>query len=378
MTGIVFPSIAMRSSWMPRRFAGGLALVLLAFFGGCRPSKGSPAPTGPALPAAATAGDPGTARDPDSLKHPAEFRWRAMQREHEGDLEGAILDYGEAIKLAPQDARAWRDRGWARVVTCDGEGAVSDYTKAIELEPENSSNWAFRARAKYVAGDNDAGLSDCDKALELCPGDLNAREHRAIARGKMGDFEGAISDCNEAIRQFPHATEAYLWRGVCHYMSGNPQGALEEFTAHIQSKGPHADDYAALYRWAVRVRSTDKKAAEAELLAYLGPGGRPRGAVKDPMLQRLNARPYWPNSILAFCIGTISRDELFADLEHLPKGERHGNSCEAWFYSGISALGDGLEAEGIRCLENSVATRERDFSEYDLAVFELKKIREKR
>ena len=383
MTGIVFPSIAMRSSRNPRRFAAGFALVLLGLFGGCRPSKGSQggpvsAPTSSSPPSVAIAGDPAPARGPDPLKHPEEFRLRAVKREFEGDLEGAILDYGEAIKLVPEDSRAWCGRGWARVCILDAEGAVSDFTKAIDLEPENSSNWARRARARYVAGDIEAALSDCNKALELCPGDLHARVHRAIARGKSGDFDGAISDCDEATRQFPHATEAYLWRGICHYMSGNSEGALQEFSAHIQSEGRKADDYAALYRWAVRLRSTDKRAAEAELRAFVGPDRRPRGAVKDPMLQRLNARPYWPNSVLAFCLGTISREEFFADLEHLPKGERPGRLCEAWYYSGISALGEGHEAEGIRCLENAVATRERDFSEYDLAVFELKKIREER
>ncbi|MBI2921688.1 MAG: tetratricopeptide repeat protein [Planctomycetes bacterium] len=373
MTGIVFPSIEMSPPWKPRLPAAGMALLVLALLSGCRPSKASQGASAPV----ATAGDPSPALDAGAPKDAEGWRDRARNREHEGDLEGAIHDFGEAIKLVPEDSRAWRDRGWARVLDCDGEGAISDFTKALDLEPADSSLWAWRARAKYIAGDNEGALSDCDKALELCPGDKNAREHRAITRGKIGDLDGAILDCDEEIRRFPDATEAYLWRGICHYMSGNPQAALEEFTAHIQTNGFLADDYAALYRWAIRVRFTDKKEAGAELRAYVGPSRRLRGTVDHALVQRWG-RPYWPSSVLAFCLGTISRDELFADLEHLPKGERHGNSCEAWFDAGIAALGDGDEAEGIRCLENAVATRERDFTEYDLAVFELKTIRGKR
>ena len=52
------------------------------------------------------------------------------------DYEGAIADYGEAIRLNRNHAVAFYNRGLARNAVGDNAGAVADYDQAIRLDPD--------------------------------------------------------------------------------------------------------------------------------------------------------------------------------------------------------------------------------------------------
>jgi Flp pilus assembly protein TadD len=50
-----------------------------------------------------------------------------------GDLNGAMTDYNQAIKLNPNNARAYTNRGNAKRKEGDLDGAMADYTRAAKL-----------------------------------------------------------------------------------------------------------------------------------------------------------------------------------------------------------------------------------------------------
>jgi Tfp pilus assembly protein PilF len=76
------------------------------------------------------------------------------------------------IKLAPTDARGWRNRGLIRLFKSDNKGARADYDKALLYDPADADSWNNRGQAKVRSGDRKGGIADLKKALEIQP-DLN-------------------------------------------------------------------------------------------------------------------------------------------------------------------------------------------------------------
>ncbi len=85
-------------------------------------------------------------------------------------LDLAIADYAAVIKMAPEDARGWRNRGMIRLFKGDNKGGLADYSKALEYDPTDVFSWNNRGQAKMRLGDKKGAIADFKKALELRPG----------------------------------------------------------------------------------------------------------------------------------------------------------------------------------------------------------------
>lgn len=80
----------------------------------------------------------------------------------------AILDYGEAIRLEPQNAAdSYHNRGTVYGNLGQYEQAIKDYDQAIRLDPEYAPAYANRALAYALSGDDTAALEDVDQAVRI-------------------------------------------------------------------------------------------------------------------------------------------------------------------------------------------------------------------
>src|ERR1039458_2707772 len=70
-----------------------------------------------------------------------------------GDVEGALQDYSEPIRLKPYYADAFNNRGVARRQKGDVEGALQDYSEAIRLKPDDADAFYNRGIARAAKGD---------------------------------------------------------------------------------------------------------------------------------------------------------------------------------------------------------------------------------
>ncbi len=138
---------------------------------------------------------------------------RGIARSDKGDLDGALTDYDEAIRLDPKDALAYNNRGIARSDKGDLDGALTDYDEAIRLDPEYALAYNNRGIARKAKGDLDGALADYDEAIRLNPEYATAYNNRGIARSDKGDLDGALADYDEAIRLNPEYANAYYNRG---------------------------------------------------------------------------------------------------------------------------------------------------------------------
>jgi len=184
---------------------------------------------------------------------------RALALDRKGDLDGALADFTEAIRLDPDDSLALSDRGVLWREKGDIDRAIADFTAAIGRDPLPRSEvggrghvnvYANRGLAYWARGDLDHALADFDAALERDAQDLTARYQRAQLRMARRDLAGAVADLDEVIRRDPGQANAHYMRGAARYdlyMSVSPwidprdlAGAIADFGEVIRLEPKNA------------------------------------------------------------------------------------------------------------------------------------------
>ncbi|HUY36304.1 MAG TPA: tetratricopeptide repeat protein [Pirellulales bacterium] len=100
---------------------------------------------------------------------------RALVWFEKGDLDKALADYDEAIRIDPKDALAYNNRAWLRATCPDdsvrcGRLAIEDATKACELSAWNGVDELDTLAAAYAeAGEFDKAIEGQRQALDLAP-----------------------------------------------------------------------------------------------------------------------------------------------------------------------------------------------------------------
>lgn len=96
----------------------------------------------------------------------------------------------------------------------DWPAIVADYDRAIELDPTEARAYTNRGIAKIAMGQIAEALPDYDRAIELNPRLAGAYTNRANVRNNLGDVEGAIADYDRAIDWNPRLWQAWGMRGM--------------------------------------------------------------------------------------------------------------------------------------------------------------------
>jgi tetratricopeptide (TPR) repeat protein len=199
------------------------------------------------------------------------FYNRGVARQDKGDIDGALLDYSEVIRLKPRDAQAFNNRGNIREAKGDLDGALQDYTEAIRLKPNSVLAFNNRGAARHDRGDLDGALQDYTEAIRLKPNYEDAFYNRGLAGRDKGDLDGALLDFTEAIRLNPDSAEAFYNRGLVRRDKGDLDGALQDYT-EVTRLDPNYED--AFYnRGAVWEARSNFAAAIADYQKYLDLGG---------------------------------------------------------------------------------------------------------
>ena len=160
-----------------------------------------------------------------------------------GDHDHAIQDYDKAIALKPDDAEAYNNRGNACGEKGDHDHAIEDYTKAIDLKPDLAAAYNNRGNAYGEKGDHDRAIEDYTKAIDLKPDLAAAYNNRGLAYGEKGDHDRAIEDYTKAIDLKPDDAEAYNNRGNAYGEKGDNDHAIQDYTKAIERKKDFAEAY---------------------------------------------------------------------------------------------------------------------------------------
>ncbi|MBU7581524.1 MAG: tetratricopeptide repeat protein [Nostoc sp. TH1S01] len=190
-----------------------------------------------------------------------------------GDYEEAIADYSQAIQINLNDAKLYIKRGLAQYQLGDYISAIDDYSQAIRINPNVAVAYKNRADARSNLGDNQGAIEDYTqalkinpnyavnyknrgiaryflgyqqsftKAIQINPHDAIAYKNRGNARADIGDYEGAIDDYTQVIAINPYDAQAYYNRGNARYDLGDNAGAFEDYTQALKINPNYADAY---------------------------------------------------------------------------------------------------------------------------------------
>jgi len=119
-----------------------------------------------------------------------------------GDRTRAEPDYREAIRLdsipidsGEREVPVYNDRCWARAVAMmDLDAALADCNEALRLRPDFVPALDSRAFVHMRGGRFQEAIADYDAALKGSPRDPYSLYGRGIAKMRVGDAEGARAD----------------------------------------------------------------------------------------------------------------------------------------------------------------------------------------
>ena len=243
---------------------------------------------------------------------------RGQRKYNLHQYDSAIADFDKAIKLYPQKADAYYNRGLAKfrlgdIQSVNGkaekarrfyEAGIEDCTQAIKLNPEDTYAYHNRAGGKFRLGQSKAHQADVAKAQRYYQGaihdwtqviNLNSEladpyNNRGIAKATLGEskveqgditdaqalYVEAIQDCTQAIRLNPRYAEPYINRGYAQFRLGKTKadqgdiaGSQELYAAAVQDCTEAIQlDSASAYAYG------NRGVAKAAL-------GNPEGAIAD-------------------------------------------------------------------------------------------------
>ncbi len=170
----------------------------------------------------------------------------------QGDLDHAIADYTEAIRLDPKHVKAFNNRGNAWRKKGDYDKDIADCNEAIRLDPQYATAFNNRGLAWDAKGDLDRAIADYTEAIRLDPKYVKAYNNRGIAWGDQGDLDRAIADYTETIRLDPKNITAFKNRGAIQFAKGEFAASAADFA---ESQRLKQDSYSAIWLYLARARN---------------------------------------------------------------------------------------------------------------------------
>lgn len=95
---------------------------------------------------------------------------RGIAHHLKGDIDLALEDLGDAVRVNLHNSRAWFKRGWIQQNNrARFQDALKDYTRAVEEDPAYADAYYFRGLTYQAIRVFHRAADDMAKALAVCP-----------------------------------------------------------------------------------------------------------------------------------------------------------------------------------------------------------------
>jgi tetratricopeptide (TPR) repeat protein len=201
---------------------------------------------------------------------------RGYQRKGKKDFQGAISDFTEAIRLDPQNARAYNERWLVRYQhTGDFQKAIADQTAILRLNISNASNalaYERRGNTRLKIEDFQGAIDDASAAIRIDSQNFGGYWNRSLGYLLLKDYNQALADANTAIQLYPKAAGAFAVRGAAHTGLNNYQEAQKAFDRALQLSQTDGDVYYWRGLLQLKQGKNQQAIADYERAVRLAPG----------------------------------------------------------------------------------------------------------
>lgn len=131
----------------------------------------------------------------------------------EGRYEEAINAYNESIRLEPNGADVWNNRGVVLTRLQRYDPAIASYDRALQILPNYGDAWNNRGVTLLELQRYEDAIDSYDHAIQVKPDYADAWNNRGVAFARLQNFEEAILSYNEALRIKNDYLDAWNNRG---------------------------------------------------------------------------------------------------------------------------------------------------------------------
>ena len=156
-------------------------------------------------------------------------------------LEEAAQDYQRALRLSPAYLDVWTNLGQCYRAMERMEDAAAAYSVAIDLNPDVPLAHLGRAEANAALERWAEAIADYDAALRGEPDEPQVLAGRAVAHYGNGQPAAAVRDLDRAVALSPDAPELRFNRAVALSDLGRAAAAAADFRAYLRL-APEAED----------------------------------------------------------------------------------------------------------------------------------------
>jgi protein O-mannosyl-transferase len=208
----------------------------------------------------------------------------------QGDPEGAIAHYRQALELRPSYAEAHYNLGRLLVQKGQLDEAIVHYEKALEINPADAEAHNNLGAALFASGRVEEAIANYRKALAVRRDYADASCNLASALLSNGDLDGAIAYYSACLAVSPNQAEAQYNLASALFRTGRTDEAIVHYQKVLELRPEYADARANLgsvflakgrvrdaipqYRDALRI-APDNVAAQSNLAWLLATAADP-------------------------------------------------------------------------------------------------------
>jgi spermidine synthase len=150
-----------------------------------------------------------------------------------GDVEGALENASEALRLAPADPRAAEQLASVLADSGDGERLAPLADAMVARFPERLEARYYRATALFLRGKLGDAVAAARQVVEAQPDHARAQSLLGAACAAVGERDCALAAFSAAIRENPRDPSGYVNAGLLTLQSGNASGAADYFASAL-------------------------------------------------------------------------------------------------------------------------------------------------